>query len=164
MILTEEMECVGFLRNLREPYLSEIAAMARPKECSEGEVLFNEGEKSDCIYFILSGEVCLEIEHASGEPIDIYTAGPGELIGWSPVLGRSAMSATARANSRCRLAVLDVSQVLALCEQDPRFGMAFLKQVGRFLSDRLNSTHRCLAFARTLRAMSPFALAHEGSD
>lgn len=163
MVLLEEMECVGFLRNIREPYLNEIATMARLKECAEGEILFRECEKSPYFYFLLSGEISLEIEHATGDPIDIYTAGPGELLGWSPVLGRPAMSATARASTRCRLAVLEVSRVLALCEQDPSFGMAFLKQVGRFLSDRLNSTHRCLAFARIQRP-TPFALSHEGSD
>jgi hypothetical protein len=86
------------------------------------------------------------------------------LIGWSPLVGRSAVTATARVSSLSRLAVLDARRVLRLCEQDPHFGMAFLRQVIVFLSDRLASTRRCLAFSRALCHNSPLALAHEGSD
>jgi CRP-like cAMP-binding protein len=164
MVLPEEMGSIAFLRNLSESYLEQIAAMARLQEHEAGAVLFGEGEDSPFISFILSGEVRLEIEQRGGGPITIYTAGPGELLGWSPVLGRGPMTATARVSARCRLAVLDAGRVLGLCERDPRFGMAFLKQVGVFLSDRLHSTRRCLAFARALPHLSPFALAHEGSD
>jgi CRP-like cAMP-binding protein len=164
MILPEEMGSIAFLRNLNESYLQRIAAMARPEQHEAGAVLFCEGEDSPDIYFLLTGEVRLEIEQRGGGPITIYTAGPGEMLGWSPVLGRGPMTATARVSAPCRLAVLDAARVLGLCERDPRFGMAFLKQVGVFLSDRLHSTRRCLAFARALPHLSPFALAHEGSD
>jgi CRP-like cAMP-binding protein len=164
MVLPEEMKSIEFLRDLGEPYLSQVAALARLKEYGEGSVLFSEGEVSPVLYFILSGEVRLVTELLGGGPLTIYTAGPGEMIGWSPVLGRGAMTATACVSSRSRVAVLDASRVLGLCEQDPRFGMAFLRQVSVFLSERLTSTRRCLAFSRALTHMSPFALAHEGSD
>jgi CRP-like cAMP-binding protein len=152
MILSEELESIGFLRDLGESYLGQIALMAWPKEYDEGDILFHEGDTSPVLYFILRGEVSLETERRDGGPVSIYTAGPGEMVGWSPVLGRGVMTATARASSRCRVAVLDAKRILALCEKDPHFGVAFLKQVGVFLSERLNSTRRCLAAA------------HEGSD
>jgi len=164
MILPEEMKSVLFLRELGEAYLRQVAAMACLKEYREGAILFREGDVSPVIYFLLTGEVRLVTERLSGEPITIYTAGPGELIGWSPVLGKGPMTATACVSSHCRAAVVEASRVMAMCDQDPRFGMAFLRQVGVFLSDRLTSTRRCLAFSRALQHMSPFALSHEGSD
>jgi CRP-like cAMP-binding protein len=164
MVLPEEMERIAFLHDLGQPYLGRLAALAQLKEYRAGAVLFSEGEASPVIYFILTGEVKLLTEQIDGEPFTLYTAGPGEMIGWSPLLGRSAMTATARASSLSRLAVLDARQVMKLCEQDPYFGMAFLRQVMVFLSDRLASTRRCLAFARALGHCSPFALAHDGSD
>jgi CRP-like cAMP-binding protein len=165
MILPEEMAKVGFLQNLGEPYLSQIAAIARLEECGEGTSLFSEGETSPVFYFILSGEVKLVTQLIDEEPFTIYHAGPGELIGWSSLLGRNAMTATACVSSRSRLAVLDAKRVLKLCQQDPHFGLAFLQQVIVFLSDRLACTRRCLAISRALqRQMSPFALAHEDSD
>jgi CRP-like cAMP-binding protein len=164
MVLPDEMNNIAFLRDLGAPYLEQVAAMARLREYPEGSILFSEGDVSGVIYFILRGEVKLLTEQFDGEPVTIYTAGPGEMIGWSPVLGRGPMTATACVSSRCRLAVLDAGRVLELCERDPHFGVAFLRQVGVFLSDRLSSTRRCLAFARALKHRSPYALAHEGSD
>jgi CRP-like cAMP-binding protein len=164
MVLPEELQRVEFLCELGEPNLGKIAAMARLKEHGEGTILFREGEAVPVIYFLLSGEVRLVTDLGNGESLTIYTAGPGEMIGWSPLLGRGEMTATACVSSLCRLAVLDAKQVLRLCEEDPHFGMAFLRQVIVFLSDRLASTRRCLAFARALPHLSPFALAHEGSD
>ena len=79
----------------------------------------------------------------------------GDLVGWTPVLGQRTMTATARALTRCRLAVLDVKQVLTVCEHDPQFGMAFMRQVALVLASRLYSTRRCLAIARTLSYRSP---------
>lgn len=164
MILPEDLESIRFLRDLPKPYLGEIARMATLKECQKGDVLFRQGEPTGVSYFILSGEVRLEIEDAIGEPIEVYTAGPGDLISWSPLLGRSLMSASGHATTRTRLAVLDVSRVLSMCQQDPRFATSFFRQVSCFLSDRLTSMYRCLAFARALQQMSPFAMSHEGND
>jgi CRP-like cAMP-binding protein len=145
MILTEEFARVGFLRNMGEPYTNQIALLAQPREYAEGTDLFREGQDSPFVYLILTGKVSLEIEEASGRKTRVYTAGPGELVGWSPVLGCRAMTATARATTRARLAVLSVDRILALCERDPRFGMAFQRQIARVLSERLRQTRRCLA-------------------
>jgi CRP-like cAMP-binding protein len=124
--------------------------------------VFRTGEASSFIYFVLNGTVDLEIEEPVGESRKVATAGPGELLGWSPVLGRRAMTATARAATRCRLAALDVGQLLALCERDPHFGMAFLRQVALVVSDRLSGTRRHLA--RALSHRGPLGAPPEGSD
>ena len=107
MILPEEVERIDFLRNLGEPHLHKIAAMARLAECLQGTIVFREGQDSPSIYFLLSGKVGLEVAEPDGESVEVYSASPGELLGWSPVLGQRAMTATARAVTRRRLAVLD---------------------------------------------------------
>ncbi len=163
MILPEDLECVRFLRDLPSSYLREVARMARLVECQKGDVLFREGEASTVVYFILDGEIRLEIRHATDEPIEVYTAGPGEFIGWSPLLG-GVMSATGHVTARTRVAALEVSRVLSLCQQDLRFGLAFYRQVSCFLSERLICVYRCLAYSRALQQSSPFALSHPCDD
>ena len=162
MILPEDLECVRFLRELPPSYLREVARMAHLLECQKGDVLFREGEASSVMYFILDGEVRLEIR-PDDEPIEVYAAGPGEFVGWSPLLG-GVMSATGHVTARTRVAALEVSRVLRLCQQDERFGQAFFRQVSCFLSDRLISVYRCLAFSRALRQGAPFALSHSCDD
>jgi CRP-like cAMP-binding protein len=162
MITPEEMKGIEFLNRLGGPHLDQLARMARLRECEEGEVVFRQGEGSALIYFVLSGKVGLQVGDSSGTSVEVSAVGPGELLGWSPVLGRHAMTATAHAVGRCRLAVLDVRQVLDLCERDPRFGAAFLWQTAQALSERLWDTRRNLA--RALRHQPALATAAEGSD
>src|SRR5262249_36184527 len=112
----------------------------------------------------LCGTVSLEVEEPDGEAVEVAAAGPGDLLGWSPVLGSRAMTATAYVTARCRLAVLYVPQLLALCEREPQFASAFYRQSALALSDRLGNTRRHLAAARTVSQRLPFAATVEGND
>jgi CRP-like cAMP-binding protein len=153
MITPAELKGIKFLQSLDEPHLNEIAAMARPQECKPDTVVFEQGQGSTYIYLVLNGKISLEIEEPDGKPVAVSTIGPGELVGWSPALGRHAMTATARAVTACQLAVLDVRQVLDLCERDPLFGVAFLRQIAVVMSDRLWDTRRNLARALSHRPL-----------
>jgi len=164
MILPEELEGVPFLQALDAPHRNRIAEIAQLQECMQGTLLFREGQNSSHIYWLLSGSISLEVQEPDGEAVEVATAGPGDLLGWSPVLGRRAMTATAWATSRCRLAVLHVPQILALCGRDPHFGSAFHRQIALVLADRLSSARRHLAAARTVSQHLPFASTVEGCD
>jgi len=162
MIPVEEMERVEFVRGLGQTYLNQIAMKAQLKEISEGTVLFTEGQDSPVIYFVLSGQISLEVHIPEGNPIQVFTAEVGELLGWSPGLGRQRMTATGRAKTSCRLAVIEVSDIVSLCENDLHFAVAFYRQIGMVLSDRLYATRRYLG--RILSHLTPLAALAEGSD
>jgi CRP-like cAMP-binding protein len=164
MTLPEEMGSVRALRGLGEPHLQKLAALAQAREYPEGEVLFREGDDSPFVFVLLSGEVALEIKAGDRAPAAVYAAGPGELLGWSPVLGRRAMTATARARTPCRLAALEVGGVAELVGRDPHFGVAFLRHIALIVSDRLSATRHCLAAASSLGWLPPLATPREGSD
>ena len=164
MIPTEELENAQLTRSLTRAHLNELARMASLRECAEGTVLFEEGQDSPVVYCVLRGVVSLQVEEPCGELVEIDTVGEGELLGWSPLFRRHAMTASAHAATDCRLAVFEVKRILALLERDPSFGLHFLSQVGLQVSDRLRHTRRALAVVRTLTHHSPYALRHEGSD
>jgi CRP-like cAMP-binding protein len=162
MIMPEELEAIPFLRELGEPHLQRVALLARPQEHEEGAVLFRKGEDSPFIYFVLSGKVSLTVGRPGGVTGEAHVVGPGELLGWSPVLGRRAMTATARAQTPCRLAAFAVAQLHALLATDARFEAAFLRQIALALSDRLAETRLRLVRALGSRPLS--AANVEGSD
>jgi CRP-like cAMP-binding protein len=164
MVLPEELDVAKFASSLTEPQVRQLAQIGRLKECVAGALLFEENQDSPFIYCVLQGHVSLRVREPYGESVEIDTVGPGELLGWSPVFGRRAMTASAVSATSCRLAVFDVSGVTELCERDPKFGLAFLRQVGLHVSVRLRSTRRALGLARTQAPPSPYKLRHEGSD
>jgi CRP-like cAMP-binding protein len=158
------MASVGALGGLAEPHLHKLAALAQLRECPEAVVLFREGDDSPFLFVILGGQVTLEVKAGDHGTTAVYSAGPGELLGWSPVLGRRAMTATGRAAPPCRLAVLDVARVADLIEQDPPFGVAFLRQIALIVSGRLRATRRCLAAAHGVGQLPTLAIPRESSD
>jgi CRP-like cAMP-binding protein len=164
MTLSDEMRSARALRGLGEPHLEKLAALAQSREYPEGAVLFREGDEAPSIFVLLSGEVALEVKAGDCDPAAVYAAGPGELLGWSPVLGRRAMTATARARTPCRLAALDVGGVAELVARDPHFGVALLRHIGLTVSDRLRATRHCLAAAIGPGRLPPLGIPHEGSD
>jgi CRP-like cAMP-binding protein len=164
MVLPQELEKADFALELSEPHQRQLAALASLRECPAGTLLFKEDEDWPFIYCILRGCVSLQVREPYGEPIEIDQVGPGELLGWSPVFGRHAMTASAHAVTPCRLLAFDAKQVVDLCERDPQFALAFLRRVGLHVSARLRKTRRALALARTLSQNSPYAIRHEGSD
>jgi CRP/FNR family transcriptional regulator, cyclic AMP receptor protein len=159
MVLQQEMDKIPFLRELGGAYASELARMAKLEERPEDGLIFRQGQDSSVLYFVLDGEVGLEFRVSPGEIAEVHRVGPGDLLGWSPVLGRRSMTATARAVTPTRLAVLPVDQIVKMCERDPQFGTAFHRQVAIVLSSRLDDTHRRLSQHLPRRAVPA-----EGSD
>jgi CRP-like cAMP-binding protein len=164
MSLAEEMAGVKTLRGLGQAHLEKLAAIARPRECPAETVLFREADDSASIFILLSGEVSLEVHRRDRGSAAIYAAGPGELLGWSPVLGQHAMTATAKVITPCRLAVLEVARVNELIQEDPHFGVAFLRKLALIVSDRLSATRHCLASVRDHFESPRYSILREGSD
>jgi CRP-like cAMP-binding protein len=153
------MSQIPFLRDLGGSYAAELAAMARRDERPAGAVIFRHHQNCPNIYFVLAGEVGLEIPVSGQEIVEVLRVGPGELLGWSPVLGRRAMTATARAVTAVKLAVLDADQVVQLCARNPTLGTVFHREVAGVISSRLDEARRRLAHHLPRRPISP-----EGSD
>ncbi len=139
-ILPEGMENIEFMQNLSPTYAGLVAMTVQIKECPPGTVLFREREECRYIYFVLGGTVSLEIEASPQNTNEIQRLGAGDLLGWSPVLGMGPMTATARTTDSCRMAALAVDRLLPLCDGDPRFGMAFMRQMAVTLAKRLKAT------------------------
>ena len=68
------------------------------------------------------------------------TVGPGELLGWSPLLEQTRLTASARTMTPVEAIELQGGQLLALCHHDPRFGYVFMRRAALALAKRLNAT------------------------
>jgi CRP-like cAMP-binding protein len=140
MVALDVLNEVRFLHDVPDSHLQELAAIAEVQDLPVNTVVFREGQVSSAIYLVLTGTVALEIFVPGRGAAPLHTAGPGELLGWSPVLRSGAMTATARVVSPARLIVLNASQLLAVCEHNPRFGMEIMRRTALALAVRLDAT------------------------
>ena len=136
----------GFLRTLAflapatDEELQLLIPAAQIEQYTAGSSLFQEGDHIGHVFIVTSGTVALEINGPERRPRRIQTLGAGELLGWSPLLGPGAMTAGARAVTQVRVVALDARVILAVCEQDPRFGFLFMKRAAAAIAARLNAT------------------------
>ncbi|MEQ8789621.1 MAG: cyclic nucleotide-binding domain-containing protein [Pirellulaceae bacterium] len=136
----EVLRRLRVLEGLDDEHLTLLAAVAEEVSYPAGAVIFREGELARDIYLIVDGSVSLEVCGASVGCRRILTVTEGELLGWSPVLEQTRLSATARALEPTRAVRLSGKQVLTLCEHDARFGYEFMRRAALALANRLNAT------------------------
>ena len=136
----ELLKSLTFLAPATDDELRRLAPAARAERHAAGTVLFREGDYLSRVFVVTAGTVALEINGADHRPRRFQTVGPGELLGWSPLLGSGPMTASARALTDATVVALDAAAVLALCEQDPKFGFHFMRRTAAALAARLSAT------------------------
>ena len=95
---------------------------------SEGEVIFNNGDKGTVMYGIIEGEVEMYID---GKVIEVIEK--GNIFGQGALVHEDYLRAsTAVAKTDCKLAVLDREHFLFAVQQTPMFAL----EVMRSYSDR----------------------------
>ena len=93
--------------------IAEVAQLLRPRDCNAGEVIVRRGQPGDCMYFIVSGEVSVELKP---QP---RIMGPGEFFGEMALITGEPRSATAVAKSACELLHLDLADFRHLETRHP---------------------------------------------
>lgn len=136
----EFLGTLAFLAPATPEELRLLAPAARLERHATGTVLFREGESLARVFVVTEGTLGLEVVGKDHRPRRFQTVGPGELLGWSPLLGPGPMTATARAVTEAAVVALDAAAVLALCDSDPRFGFQFMKRTAAAIAARLSAT------------------------
>jgi len=133
---------IGYLRSLSlfadltPPELAIVGHLLHERDYLAGEVIFDEGEVGQTIYFLLEGEVTI---CRQGRPEDSQLArlGPGEFFGELGLLGNSIRTAQARADTDCRLLVLFSDDFNGLMDSHLRVAHKIGRQLLRHLGQRL---------------------------
>ena len=133
------MRELSFFRGLGDDQLRLLTDLATPVEFPSGTLIFSECEPATDFYVIISGCVFLEI-CGPQKCTTILTLGPGELLGWSTLLGSSHLTATARCQEATRAFVLAGPEVNAKVDLNPRLGHELMRCVAYSISQRLTAT------------------------
>jgi CRP/FNR family cyclic AMP-dependent transcriptional regulator len=116
----------------------------------DGENIVRQGEKGDCMYVILEGqvEVISEIENRE---IRLAVSGEGDFFGEMAILGRDVRGATVRAVGQVRALTVDKASLLRGIHKDPSLAFRMLETMCRRIQN-LNAEMSKLKRAETLRA------------
>jgi CRP/FNR family cyclic AMP-dependent transcriptional regulator len=89
-----DLSAVELFEELPEDERDHLARLMNPFSASAGETLFSEGEPSDGLYLLTSGELGVVRPGPHGMAVPLATIGPGAVVGELSMLGSGARTAT----------------------------------------------------------------------
>jgi CRP/FNR family transcriptional regulator len=98
-----------------------------------GQTLFLAGEPAHSVHVIRSGRVRVYTRWHDGDEQVLRLLGPGEILGYRPVLAGELYNATAEAVVDSMVCILPAGQVRQLLRDDPDLAMRMLERLARDL-------------------------------
>ncbi len=131
---------VRILKGIDDEHLKRLAEISRSLSFPAHREIFHQDDPGKDVYFIVSGEVSLITCTPRVGCRQLMKVEPGELIGWSPLLGTGNLTDTARTLTPTELIAANGDKILEQCALEPRFGFEFMHRAAQTLASRLSAT------------------------
>jgi len=136
------MKQSDLIKGLSKDFLKQVMEVAEKETHREGYLLFKEGDPAKQLYILLKGHVSLTMGEKSHT---VYTVDhPGEVFGWSSLVGRKGFATTAECKEPTKLLRISVEKLEKLFEKDRASEVLFLRQLAAGLGSRLIQSYRMI--------------------
>ena len=116
-------------------FVKEAMDISTKENLEEGQIVFKEGDPAEFFCVLIKGRIKLTLGEKSREVYVAYQ--PGEIIGWSSLIGRKTLSATAQCLESTTLGKIDREKFLQLVDKYPTAGATLFQRVAAMLGNRL---------------------------
>ena len=140
MSLLETVSYCDFLRAMPGDLVVKLGRIAHSRAYAIGEILFSEGTEHSEFHVVVDGHVRLDMFVPRRGRVPILTAGPGDVLAWSALVGNSTMTSTAVALEPVRTVAFPSVELQGLCESEHEIGYNVVRQLAAALSRRLLAT------------------------
>lgn len=126
--------------------LEAIATLCQPVTFAAQSVIFAMGQPAERVYVLLEGTVRLSlVQSPAQEPITItLLKSPGQVIGWSALIGGGHYSAAAQALTDVRTITIDGKALMAYLETNPAAGFVVMRRIAQIISQRMGLLRRLM--------------------
>jgi CRP/FNR family cyclic AMP-dependent transcriptional regulator len=124
-----------FIMGMGREFATEAMDISEKLSLGEGEVLFNVGDPAGHFYVLLKGHVRLSLGQTG--PVVYQARHPGEIIGWSCLIGRETYSASAECTQATNLLRFDRESFLRILTQNPANEALLFRRLAEMLGNRL---------------------------
>ncbi|MBX7167988.1 MAG: cyclic nucleotide-binding domain-containing protein [Pirellulales bacterium] len=131
---------LSFASGLSRHTLTALAGASVIERLPAGAIVFREGQMCPDLYLLVEGRVSLQMHVPGRGDVAMLSVGRGEFLGWSPLLGGGAVTATALVSEPCMLIRIAAAELHELCREDSKLGYEVMTQIARALAHRLLAT------------------------
>ncbi len=139
--LIEEIQNIPWFNELTYAQVEQLAAISKIRQIQPEEELFREGDRTDFMYVILSGQILVENYIPSLGKHGVTHAEPLDVIGWScltPMVRQRI--ATARACQPSRVLAIEGESLAQLCDSDHDLGYLIMRRVANIVASQFLAT------------------------
>ena len=155
MVRSEILAGIDLFRGLSQEALEAIGTMCQEERFAARTVFFALDRPAEHVHVLLEGTLGLTIQPLPTQPPLTVTVldRPGQLFGWSAIVGPSNYTATAQAITDVRAIVMDGHALMSYLEGHPTVGVVVLGRLAQLISQRMSELRRLLA--ETIRDCDP---------
>lgn len=146
MISPELLRRYPFFRHLGNVQLKAIAMLSNDVTLAQGERVFEADKEAQALFFLMEGRVDLHYVITDPHNVSLHKVfymghiNPGEPFGISALIEPYRYTATALANSSCRMIEIGASALRALCEDDNEIAAVLYLHIAKTAIARLQET------------------------
>jgi CRP-like cAMP-binding protein len=151
MVPLEFLQKYPFFGFLNQDQQKSIADISEEVQFNPGAMIYQEKERADWLYFLVSGNVdrlftiVVEYHPEQNKEILYGEVCPGEMFGILALIEPRIHSSSARASNHCDMVKIDTIRLLDLFEKDDQLAYDFMRQAAKTIDKRLNMTLEQLA-------------------
>jgi len=123
------LEGVALLKGLSPPALERARQSCRWRCYEPGEPIVGYLDRSDDVFFLLSGEARVIIYALTGKAISFHELGAGDMFGEYPAIDGRPRSASVEAKTSCLVASMAAASFKELLHTEPVAADALLRQL-----------------------------------
>jgi CRP/FNR family transcriptional regulator, cyclic AMP receptor protein len=124
-------------KEIADEEIESFASVFSERRIGDGMTVFMEKMPGESLFLIRKGFVRISRMIAEGEEKILLTLGPGDIFGEMALFDTTPRSATARAMGEVQLLCLKKSDFETFCDQDPKIGLKFMRNVIRIFTLRV---------------------------
>ncbi len=144
------IERCNLFRGFNASTLEKVQSATEKKSYPQGSFIFQGGEPANYLYILQEGRVRLRF--SQGGQVAYALTEPGDVFGWSSMVGQGEYTLSAQSVTAVTVARLDKGQLLRILEDDTACGMIFFRHLGEFIGQRLFNSYKATVFVHGERS------------
>lgn len=125
----------AFIMGMGKEFATAAMEISEKMSLNKGNILFGDGDAAGYFYVLLKGQVQLSLGKTG--PVVYQARHPGEMIGWSCLIGRETYSASAECMQSTELLKFDRENFLKILNKNPANEARLFRRLAEMLGNRL---------------------------
>jgi len=134
-VSVEKVTKAALFQGLNDDEVQKVLSVGQVRLCNPGDIVFKEGDEAVHIYIVEEGKLAIQ----TAEKQTVYTASPGDVLGWSTLMLPYKRTASAIASEKSRVVIIDQAKLQEFCEKNASIGYKITRNVGRLVAVRMRT-------------------------